>query len=53
MLYILFFGKNEDISDIERNYRIDDNVMKFITVKMDMEAEESPEAMEEDDDMEM
>ena len=48
-----FFGKNEDISDIERNYRIDDNVMKFITVKMDMEAEESPEAMEDDDDMEM
>ena len=48
-----FFGKNEDISDIERNYRIDDNVMKFITVKMDMEAEENPEAMEDEDDMEM
>ena len=48
-----FFGKNEDISDIERNYRIDDNVMKFITVKMDMEAEEDPEVMEDEDDMEM
>lgn len=48
-----FFGKNEDISDIERNYRIDDNVMKFMTVKMDMEAEENPEAMEDEDDMEM
>lgn len=48
-----FFGKNEDISDIERNYRIDDNVMKFITVKMDMEAEEDSEVMEDEDDMEM
>ena len=48
-----FFGKNEDISDIERNYRIDDNVMKFITVKLDMEAEEEPETMEPEDDMEM
>ena len=33
-----FYGKPEDISETERNYRIDDNVMKFITVKMDMEA---------------
>lgn len=48
-----FYGKNEDISDIERNYRIDDNVMKFITVKMDMEAEEDLEAMEDEDDMEI
>lgn len=48
-----FHGRNEDISDIERNYRIDDNVMKFITVKMDMEAEEEPEAMEDEDDMEI
>lgn len=48
-----FYGKPEDISETERNYRIDDNVMKFITVKMDMEAEENPEVMEDEDDMEM
>lgn len=45
-----FYGKTEDIGDIERLYRIDDNVMKFITVKLDMEAEETPEV---EDDMEM
>ena len=48
-----FYGKPEDISETERQYRIDDNVMKFMTVKMDMEAEENPEAMEDEDDMEM
>lgn len=48
-----FYGKPEDISKTERQYRIDDNVMKFITVKMDMEAEEDPEVMEDEDDMEM
>ena len=48
-----FYGKPEDISETERNYRIDDNVMKFITVKMDMEVEENPEVMEDEDDMEM
>ena len=48
-----FYGKPEDISETERNYRMDDNVMKFITVKMDMEAEENPEVMEDEDDMEM
>ena len=51
--FYTIYGKNEDIADIERNYRIDDNVMKFITVKMDMEAEENPETMEDEDDMEM
>ena len=48
-----FYGKPEDISKTERQYRIDDNVMKFMTVKMDMEAEENPEAMEDEDEMEM
>ena len=48
-----FYGKPEDISETERQYRIDDNVMKFMTVKMDMEAEEGPEVMEDEDDMEM
>lgn len=48
-----FYGKPEDISETERQYRIDDNVMKFMTIKMDMEAEEDPEVMEDEDDMEM
>ena len=48
-----FDGKAEDISDLERNYRIDDNVIKFMTIKMDCEAEEEPETMEDEDDMEM
>lgn len=48
-----FYGKPEDIVDIERNYRIDDNIMKFITVRLEMEAEEEPEEMESEEDMEM
>ena len=46
-----FYAKSEDISEVERNYRIDDNVMKFITVRQEMEAEDNPEVVE--DDMEM
>lgn len=48
-----FYAKSENISEIDRNYRIDDNVMKFINVRQDMEAEEDPEVMEDEDDMEM
>lgn len=48
-----FYAKSEDISDIDRNYRIDDNVMKFINVRQDMEAEDAPETMEDEDEMEM
>ena len=48
-----FDGKAEDISDLERNYRIDDNVIKFMTIRNDCEAEEEPETMEDEDDMEM
>lgn len=48
-----FYGKNEDIADIERSYRIDNNVMKFITVRQDMEAEEDPGVMEDEEEMEM
>ena len=48
-----FYGKSENIADIERNFRNDDNVMKFITVRQEMETEEEPEVMEDKDDMEV
>ncbi|MCC7201682.1 MAG: 30S ribosomal protein S6 [Nitrospirae bacterium] len=36
-VYILlrFQGKGDIISDLERNYRIDDNIIKFLTVKLE------------------
>ncbi len=36
-VYVLlrFQGKGDIISELERNYRIDDNVIKFLTVKLD------------------
>ena len=36
-MYVLlrFQGKGDNISELERNYRIDDNVIKFLTVKLD------------------
>lgn len=36
-IYVLlrFRGEGELISELERNYRFDDNVIKFLTVKMD------------------
>lgn len=36
-IYVLlrFQGKGELISELERNYRFDDNVIKFLTVKLD------------------
>lgn len=36
-VYILlrFQGKGEIISELERIYRIDDNIIKFLTVKLD------------------
>ena len=48
-----FYAKSEDISEIDRNYRIDDNVIKFMNIKQDMEAEETSELMEDEDDMEL
>ena len=35
-VYVLlrFQGKGDIISELERNYRIDDNVIKFLTVKL-------------------
>lgn len=47
-----FYGQAEDIGDIERKYRIDDNVIKFITIRQEWEPEET-ENMELEDDMEM
>lgn len=32
-----FYSKSEDIRELERNYRIDDNVLKFIVVRKDEE----------------
>ena len=46
-----FYAKSENISDVERNYRIDDNIMKFITVRQEIEVEYNPDVVE--DDMEM
>src|SRR3990172_1002644 len=36
-IYVLlrFLGKGDLVSELERNYRIDDNVVKFLTVKLD------------------
>lgn len=36
-IYVLirFRAKGDLVSEIERNYRIDDNVIKFLTVKLD------------------
>ena len=36
-IYVLlrFCAKGDLVSEIERNYRIDDNVIKFLTVKLD------------------
>ena len=41
-IYVLlrFRAKGDLVSEIERNYRIDDNVIKFLTVKLDKKAVE-------------
>lgn len=46
-----FYSNPENISEVERNYRIDDDVMKFITVKEEEECEEYE--TEEDEEMEV
>lgn len=44
-----FYSKPEDIYELERNYRIDDNVIKFIVVRQDeLEYDESEEDDEEE-----
>ena len=43
-----FCSKYENIAELERNFRIDDNVMKFITVRQEeQEYDESEENEEE------
>jgi len=43
-----FSAKYENIAELERNFRIDDNVMKFITVRQEeQEYDESEENEEE------
>ena len=39
-IYVLlrFRAKGDLVAEIERNYRIDDNVIKFLTVKLDKKA---------------
>lgn len=44
-----FYSQPEDIAELERNYRIDDNIMKFIVVRMDEELEYN-ESEEEDEE---
>lgn len=57
-----FEAENEDISKVEREYRTDDNVIKFLTIESDKVLEQKAENTEEDnmennetmdDDMEM
>lgn len=44
-----FAAQPENISELERQYRIDDNVLKFMTVKQDeLEYDESEEEDEEE-----
>ena len=43
-----FFAEPEKIYELERNYRIDDNIMKFIVVRQDeLEYDESADEEEE------
>jgi small subunit ribosomal protein S6 len=39
-IYVMlrFLGEGDIISELERNYRIDDNVIKFLTIKLDKKA---------------
>lgn len=47
-----FYANENDITDLERKYRTDENVMKFLTVRQDENIEENNEEFEESDDME-
>lgn len=42
-----FYAKPENITELERNYRIDDNIMKFITVRHEEEISNEYEEDEE------
>lgn len=49
-----FYANSQDFIDIERNYRLDDNILKFINVRQDPEYEEDyeEESVEEEIDTE-
>lgn len=48
-----YCANSEDISEISRKFRIDENVMKFITVKEEENVEENNAEMQEQEDKEM
>ena len=43
--YVLFYwyGTPDDVLEIEREFRIDDNVLKFMTIRFDEDSEDWPE----------
>ena len=50
-----FYGKAENISELERKYRIDKNIIKFIVIKQELEQKQEQEDSQnmDDEDMEM
>lgn len=42
-----FYGKGENIAELERQYRIDDDVIKFLTVRHEEEYRDDSEEEEE------
>lgn len=47
-LVMYFYGEGKDIAELERQYRIDDDVIKFMTVKF--EEEEYRDDLEEEEE---
>ena len=45
-VYLHFEAKGEIISDLERSYRLEDSVIKYLTVRMKPAAEATPAASE-------
>lgn len=43
-----FYSEYENISELERNYRIDDNIMKFIVIKQEEQIFDDTEENEEE-----
>lgn len=43
-----FYSEYENIAELERNFRIDDNVMKFITVRQEEQEYDEAEENEEE-----
>lgn len=44
-----FYAKPENITELERNYRIDDNVLKFIVVRQEEQVYEESEEEDEEE----